>query len=73
VDREALQQQFPGAPAWGQAGLQEGGIVNGLPHPAVDQSPTEENQDKGPTEEKTAGWPTRSKKVPSWLMGYELG
>jgi ribosomal protein L21E len=63
-DREALQQQFPRAPAWGQAGLQEGGIVNGLPRPADDQNPTGE---------KTAGRPTRSRKIPSRLMGYELG
>jgi hypothetical protein len=72
-DREALQQQFPCAPAWGQEGLQEGGIVNGPPRLAVDPSPTGEDQEEGPTKEKTAGRPTRSKKAPSWLTGYELG
>jgi hypothetical protein len=69
-DREALQQQFPCAPAWGQAGLQEGGIVNGLSRPAVDQNLAGEDQVKGPLEEKTTGRPTRSRKIPSRLMGY---
>jgi hypothetical protein len=50
-----------------------GVCVKGPPHPAVDLSPMGEDQEDGPTKEKTTGQPTRSKKAPSWLTGYELG
>lgn len=49
-DRDFLKQQFPRAPAWGQAGSQEGGIVS-VP---------------GPTTLPKEGRPRRQKRPPAW-------
>jgi hypothetical protein len=57
-DLERLKQAFPYAPAWGQAGFQEEGIVNDL-DPEV-RSPREE---PGPRRSR----PRREKKAPAWL------
>ncbi|KAK1679066.1 hypothetical protein QYE76_039914 [Lolium multiflorum] len=62
-DVESLRQQFPAAPAWGQAGFQARGIVN-------DQAPPGTSNDDpgmaGPSQAKE-GRPTRKKKTPDWL------
>jgi hypothetical protein len=62
-DVESLRQQFPAAPAWGQAGFQARGIVN-------DQAPPGTSNDDpgmaGPSQAKE-GRPTRKKKTPGWL------
>lgn len=66
-DREALQQLFPRAPAWGQAGFQAGGIVSDLgPHGG--------DTEVGGLATKEEARPTRSKRrtrPPGWLAnGY---
>lgn len=62
-DLEAPQQQFPRAPAWGQVGLQEGGIVNDLPLPGSDPNSSTEDKAGGPRTPR----PKRRKWAPSWL------
>lgn len=64
-DLDGLHQQFPYAPAWGQAGTQGRGIVNGPTHPTSNQVPLEGNQDNGPRSPR----PRRHKRTPAWLAG----
>jgi hypothetical protein len=74
-DMDALRQQFPYAPAWGQAGFQEEGIVSG---PAIREGKSTSSEDGGPAihEEKSTSTedggpaqarPKRDKRAPSWL------
>lgn len=60
-DLEQLRQAFPRAPAWGQAGFEEEGIVNDLTPPASD------GDTRGPA--RSEGRPRRKKKAPAWLAG----
>ena len=50
-DTEALRQRFPRAPAWGQAGLRQGGDVS-ITKEAEPESPTNQ-EDKGAPERVT--------------------
>lgn len=66
-DRETVKQLFPYAPAWGQAGLQEGGIVNDRGPPGEDTGPQEaaDKADMGATR------PQRNKRRPGWQASGE--
>ncbi|KAK1647967.1 hypothetical protein QYE76_065772 [Lolium multiflorum] len=59
-DVDALRQQFPYAPAWGQAAFQEKGIVSG---PATYEKEFTTAEDSGPTPAR----PKRDKRDSSWL------
>lgn len=59
-DVDALRQQFPYAPAWGQAAFQEEGIVS---VPATHEEKSISTEDSGPAQAR----PKRDKKAPSWL------
>lgn len=59
-DLESLRHQFPFAPAWGQAGSQEEGIVS-------DPTPPGSDMDKATSESKQGGRPTRKKRAPARL------
>jgi hypothetical protein len=59
-DLESLQQQFPFAPAWGQAGFQDGRIVS---DPPVHHRNTERSRDNIDLENR----PRRRKQASSWL------
>lgn len=58
-----LKQQFPYAPAWGQAGFQDRGIVNDRVPPASDSPEAQEEEGTSPG----SRWPTRQTKPPAWL------
>ena len=62
-DLERLRHHFPFAPAWGQAGAQEEGIVNDLPLPGVDAASEAGGRDK----EEAASRPKRVRRAPAWL------
>ena len=66
-DYEALNQQFPRAPACGQAGIQDQGIVS-VPVTSVADQGGEKERDQelglAPTR------PRRKKKEPAWLADY---
>jgi hypothetical protein len=55
-DLDDLHRRFPQAPAWGQAGIQEGEIVNDL-------GTSTRRESSGPAQEK----PKRSRRGPRWL------
>jgi hypothetical protein len=62
-DHEELRQLFPHAPAWGQAGFQEGGNVS-------DRAPPAEEIADQVLEEKKAR-PARVRRAPAWLATDE--
>jgi hypothetical protein len=62
-DHEELRQLFPHAPAWGQAGFQEGGNVS-------DQAPPAEEIADQVLEEKKVR-PARVRRAPAWLATDE--
>jgi transposase InsO family protein len=62
-DLEQLKQAFPYAPAWGQAGFQEEGIVNDLD--PEEEGPREEPGGKGSGPRECR--PRRQRKAPAWL------
>jgi hypothetical protein len=64
-DMEELQQRFPHAPAWGQAGEQEGGNVSNLASQGANHSNAVTPGDR--KEPRTR--PTRTRKLPGWLLG----
>jgi hypothetical protein len=66
-DMEALKQQFPLAPAWGQAGFQERGIVN-IPTPQASDTDARNRREATP---EAGPWPTQPRKPPGWLNDYE--
>lgn len=63
-DLEAIKQQFPRSPAWGQAGFQAGGIVSNLPDDRDCSTP-------GGIEEEKLKRPKRISRKPGWLSGPE--
>jgi hypothetical protein len=63
-DLDELHRQFPFAPAWGQAGIQEEGIVSGLGPPVTDGGELAEAADDGPR-------PRRSRRSPRWITDGE--
>jgi hypothetical protein len=62
-DLDVLNQQFPQAPAWGQAGIQAGGIVNNLTTMSVDTEEPAAELGDGPRQQQ----PTRARRGPCWL------
>lgn len=71
-DEESLHQEFPRAPAWGQAVSQEGGIVTGAEdhrtedYDAGEGSDEEPPLDAGPRASKQAAKPNRRYVGPEW-------
>jgi hypothetical protein len=59
-DQESLQQKFPRAPAWGQAGFQGKGIVS-------DQEQPEDHREGSRDDSTDMPRPKRNAKKPSWL------
>lgn len=59
-DQVSLQQQFPHAPAWGQAGTQEGGIVS-VP------APPDSRKEGKTTGRSSHSRPQRARRVPGWM------
>ncbi|KAK1610510.1 hypothetical protein QYE76_034183 [Lolium multiflorum] len=62
-DIDSLRQQFPTAPAWGQAGFQAGGIVNDPATPSTSGAA----QDNAEPSQAEGGRPARRKEAPKWL------
>jgi hypothetical protein len=67
-DVDDLKRRFPRAPAWGQAGFQEGGNVSDLAPPASEPRRTPPAQD--PVARRR---PVRQTRAPAWLAGHALG
>jgi hypothetical protein len=65
-DLEALQQQFPAAPAWGQAGFQEEGIVSDPAPPGSDTEAGSPKASPSPARPR----PNRNRREPRWLENY---
>ena len=63
-DLEGLQQRFPRAPAWGQAGCEEQGNVI---IPGGDKDTTSDHQ----AQEAEVGRPKRKTKAPAWMTQDE--
>jgi hypothetical protein len=61
-DLEALAQRFPGAPAWGQAGTQAGGIVS-VPTPPHSATVDQEGEPARQEQER----PKRNRRGPRWM------
>jgi hypothetical protein len=61
-DLEALAQRFPGAPAWGQAGTQAGGIVS-VPAPPASATVDQEGEPARQEQER----PRRNRRGPRWM------
>lgn len=66
-DMEQLQQAFPWAPAWGQAGIEEEGIVND-PAP-LGGDPALTGGGQGPAGGEAR--PKRQRRMPRWLTDSE--
>ncbi|KAK1617590.1 hypothetical protein QYE76_023107 [Lolium multiflorum] len=62
-DIDSLRQQFPTAPAWGQAGFQAGGIVNDPATPSTSGAA----QDNAEPSQAEGGRRARRKEAPKWL------
>jgi hypothetical protein len=63
-DVNDLKRRFPHAPAWGQAGFQEGGNVSDLAPPASEPSNSTPAQD--PVAPRRS---IRQTRAPAWLAG----
>lgn len=66
-DRKTLKQLFPHAPAWGQVGSQEGGIVNGRDPPDSDTKADGQAFEGSPRPTR----PRHEKRPPAWLSNGE--
>jgi hypothetical protein len=62
-DIDSLRQQFPTAPAWGQAGFQARGIVNDPTTPST----SGDAKDKDEPSQAEGGRSVRRKRAPKWL------
>jgi hypothetical protein len=65
-DLEALQQQFPAAPAWGQADFQEEGNVSDPVPPGSDTEAGSPEASPSPARLR----PNRTRREPRWLEDY---
>jgi hypothetical protein len=65
-DLDELQQRFPRAPAWGQAGIRGEGIVS-VPGAEGEKEAEEELDEADPGPGPKDARPTRLKKKPAWL------